>query len=497
MEDKNVKVILWLNGKKKECSFEYEIKDYKTITLTFLKDSIVQYIYKNNIKKEIGIEKEKFDIIYIYTINEINLEENDIQYLKENDLLFFTIDYSNFKESNHYNQYEFQKWIKSGGYGKVYLAKHIFTNKEYAIKKIDTSSFSNTDLYNISREYIILRSFNHPNIIKCYQSFNYENSFYTIMDYAKGGELSNLLQTTKRLNEKNCKNLFKQIYNAVKYIHGQNIIHRDLKPNNILFLDNEKTHIVLIDFGISGFSNGKFKETVKAGTIRFLPPEIVSGKDYASNTKLDIWSLGIILFRMIEGYYPFEGKNEKDIVQKILYSPLEFNKKIKISIKCKKLIIQMLEKNINFRIDTDNESFQNWFDGDELSIKNSKTMKLTSDLFNDHFNERKASIIKTYDTPNRNTIIHHISDYLASDDNNDNNDNKCLPKKRNSFKATFKRNNALLLPKVNNNINTIENNLDNSLEINNNINKFKSRRHSVQNVPKLNIKIFKKKIVKV
>ena len=496
MEDKNVKVILWLNGKKKECSFEYEIKDYKTITLTFLKDSIVQYIYKNNIKKEIGIEKEKFDIIYIYTINEINLEENDIQYLKENDLLFFTIDYSNFKESNHYNQYEFQKWIKSGGYGKVYLAKHIFTNKEYAIKKIDTSSFSNTDLYNISREYIILRSFNHPNIIKCYQSFNYENSFYTIMDYAKGGELSNLLQTTKRLNEKNCKNLFKQIYNAVKYIHGQNIIHRDLKPNNILFLDNEKTHIILIDFGISGFSNGKFKETVKAGTIRFLPPEIVSGKDYASNTKLDIWSLGIILFRMIEGYYPFEGKNEKDIVQKILYSPLEFNKKIKISIKCKKLIIQMLEKNINFRIDTDNESFQNWFDGDELSIKNSKTMKLTSDLFNDHFNERKASIIKTYDTPNRNTIIHHISDYLASDDNNDNNDNKCLPKKRNSFKATFKRNNVLL-PKVNNNINTIENNLDNSLEINNNINKFKSRRHSVQNVPKLNIKIFKKKIVKV
>ena len=494
MEDKNVKVILWLNGKKKECSFEYEIKDYKTITLTFLKDSIVQYIYKNNIKKEIGIEKEKFDIIYIYTINEINLEENDIQYLKENDLLFFTIDYSNFKESNHYNQYEFQKWIKSGGYGKVYLAKHIFTNKEYAIKKIDTSSFSNTDLYNISREYIILRSFNHPNIIKCYQSFNYENSFYTIMDYAKGGELSNLLQTTKRLNEKNCKNLFKQIYNAVKYIHGQNIIHRDLKPNNILFLDNEKTHIVLIDFGISGFSNGKFKETVKAGTIRFLPPEIVSGKDYASNTKLDIWSLGIILFRMIEGYYPFEGKNEKDIVQKILYSPLEFNKKIKISIKCKKLIIQMLEKNINFRIDTDNESFQNWFDGDELSIKNSKTMKLTSDLFNDHFNERKASIIKTYDTPNRNTIIHHISDYLASDDNNDNNDNKCIPKKRNSFKATFKRNNVLL-PKVNNNINTIENNLDNSLEINNNINKFKSRRHSVQNVPKLNIKIFKKKIV--
>ena len=483
MEDKNVKVILWLNGKKKENSFEYEIEDYKTITLNHLKDSIIQYIHSHNIKKEIEIEKEKFDIIYLYTTQEINLEENDIQYLKENDILFFTIDYSNFKESNHFYQYKFEECIKSGGYGQVYLAKHIFTNKEYAIKKIDTSSFSNTDLYNISREYIILRSFNHPNIIKCYHSFNYENSFYTIMDYAKGGELTNLLQQKKRLNEKNCKNIFKQIYNAVKYIHSHNIIHRDLKPNNILFLDKEKTHIVLIDFGISGFSNGKFKETVKAGTTIFLPPEIASRKDFASNTKVDIWSLGIILFRMIEGFYPFDGKNEKDIIQKILYSPLEFNKKIKISLKCKKLIMQMLEKNISFRIDTDSESFQNWFDGDELNIKNSKTITISSDLFNDYANERRASIIKTYDTPNRNSIIHRISDFLASDKNEGNS----LPKKRNSFKGTFFKRNSGLLSK--------NNNLDNSLEIDSNISKFKSRRHSVQDIPNMNLKILKKKNV--
>ncbi len=370
MEDKNVKVILWLNGKKKENSFEYEIENYKTITLSHLKDSIIQYIYNNNIKKEIGIEKEKFDIIYLYTTQEINLEENDIQYLKENDILFFTIDFSNFKESNHFYQYKFEECIKSGGYGQVYLAKHIFTNKEYAIKKIDTSSFSNTDLYNISREYIILRSFNHPNIIKCYHSFNYENSFYTIMDFAKGGELTTLLQQKKRLNEKNCKNIFKQIYNAVKYIHSHNIIHRDLKPNNILFLDKEKTQIVLIDFGISGFSNGQFKELIKAGTTLFLPPEVVSGNNFFSDIKIDVWSLGIILFRMIQGYYPFSGKNEKDIIHQILHNHITFNKNIKISNSCKELILNMLEKNNLFRIDMESDLFEKWFNDNNSNLKN-------------------------------------------------------------------------------------------------------------------------------
>jgi hypothetical protein len=196
---------------------------------------------------------------------------------------------------------------------------------------------------------------------------------------------------------------------------------------------------------------------------------------------------------MIEGFYPFDGKNEKDIIQKILYSPLEFNKKIKISMKCKKLIMQMLEKNISFRIDSDNESFHNWFDEDELNIKNSKTITISSDLFNDYANERRASIIKTYDTPNRNSIIHHISDFLASDKNND----FIEPKKRNSFKGSIKRNNVMLPKLSNNNINNFNNNkLDNSLVIENNINNLKfSRRHSAQNFPNMNLKLLKKKKV--
>ena len=61
---------------------------------------------------------------------------------------------------------------------------------------------------------------------------------------------------------------------AIKYIHSKSIIHRDLKPNNILFLDKKKENIVIIDFGISGYSCGNIHENVKAGTMKFVPPEV-------------------------------------------------------------------------------------------------------------------------------------------------------------------------------------------------------------------------------
>ena len=212
---------------------------------------------------------------------------------------------------------------------------------------------------------MILKNLHHKNIIKSYNSFNYQNTFYTIMDYAKGGELTNLLNEKKILNEKETKNIFKQIYEAVKYIHSQNIIHRDLKPNNILFLDEKKTKIVIIDFGISGFSNGKFKENIKAGTLLFLPPEFIGKNNFSSDIKLDIWALGIILFRMLEGFYPFESKKEKDIINKILTMNIQFNNNIKISNLCKNPTSKTPEKNYLFRIDTDSELFQQWFEEDD------------------------------------------------------------------------------------------------------------------------------------
>jgi calcium/calmodulin-dependent protein kinase I len=94
------------------------------------------------------------------------------------------------------------------------------------------------------------------------------------MELAKGGELTNYLKEKKLLPEADAKRIFKQIHESVKYIHSKNVIHRDINPNNILFLDEARENIVLIDFGISGFYSGNVKEKINAGTVRFVPPEV-------------------------------------------------------------------------------------------------------------------------------------------------------------------------------------------------------------------------------
>jgi serine/threonine protein kinase len=371
-------IVLWQNGKNKSYSFKYKIpiisspskpslSQFKKEIILYIKtnkynESSINEIIRYNRLKELDTSIIKMN--HLYTIKESDLEESDIPYLNTNDVLFFAFDNSSFQDSNHFYQYEFVRWIKSGGYGKVFLAKKIITGKEYAIKQIDTSNFSTEEVYNISRENLILRTMNHKNVIKLYDSFTYDKKFFTVMDYARGGELTLLLEgnDNNKLNENECKKIFKQIYDAVCYIHQRNIIHRDLKPNNILFLDEEKTHIVIIDFGISGFSNGNNREKIKAGTTLFLAPETACGKEFCSNRKLDIWALGIILFRMIEGVYPFDGKSSKEVLNNILKKKLEFNKKIKMSKAMKSLIEGMLEKNHRFRIDDDSELFSKWFE---------------------------------------------------------------------------------------------------------------------------------------
>ena len=457
-----IEIIPWLNGKEKEYSFKLTISLKNCPSLIYLKELILKTIISSKELNSIFSHLKFSQIHTIYNSKEIPLDDTDIQYLKENEVIFFTFDNSSFKSSNHYNQYKFIRWIKSGGYGQVFLSKHVYTKKEYAIKQIDTTDFSNEDLYNISREHLILRSMIHKNVIRCHDSFAHNNKFYTVMDFAEGGELTFLLKDKGALSEDETKKIFKQIYEAVCYIHSQNIIHRDLKPNNILFLDKDRTHVVIIDFGISGMANGNQREKIKAGTTSFLPPEIASGEEFSSNPKLDIWSMGVILYLMVEGAYPFDGKNTKEIITSILRNRLEFNKKIKISQPLKTLIGGMLEKNYRFRIDDDSELFNKWFNYTGPSIKRKKTLddknikKKTEATFN-YLTPTKSTSLKRLPTHSYNNNYYKnpkqtnlLSKFKETVNNVNINNNKI---KINSNVAPalqkFERKNSQLLPLIN------------------------------------------------
>ncbi len=182
------------------------------------------------------------------------------------------------------------------------------------------------------------------------------------MDMAYGGELVTYLTEKNVLSEMECKRIFKQIHDAVKYIHSRNVIHRDLKPNNILFLDVNRENVVLIDFGISGYNSGNIKESIKAWTTKFIPPELAAGLSYSSSPKFDVWALGVILFQMLFGQYPFDSTKDSEIITKIMRENHKYPSNITISKSGYKLIDGLLEKNQQLRIGITDVLFDEWYD---------------------------------------------------------------------------------------------------------------------------------------
>ena len=373
---KEINLKFWINGKTEKSIFTIKINQ-KINTLKKLKEYIN---YLKNTQKT--IEKIK-----IYNEKGMEIDDADVENLINDELLYISFDNSKFDILNYVNQYQIIKPIKSGGYGEVLLGKDVLTNKLLSIKRINIKGFSTNDLYNISRESLYLSNLKHKNIIKMYCSYQYKDYLYNIMDYAEGGELSQLINSDIEIPEFKIKDIFKQIIEGVKFIHGKNVIHRDLKPNNILFLDKEKTHIVIIDFGISGISNGLNKEIIKAGTFKFTPPEILSKNNFQSSNKIDIWSLGVILYLMYFKKYPFDGENNKEIRKKVERDELKFPIGIKIRKSLVNLLRGMFEKNAKRRIDCNDYLFDLYFNDDSEEFE----------IFKNEVNKKKFRIIPDLD----------------------------------------------------------------------------------------------------
>ena len=377
---------IWKNGKHVDSCFKIQVsKDVNTIQK--LKDLILFS------KKSITTPPEK---IRLFSHKGIELEELDLPYLKDSPLIYISFDNKEFNNINYYYEYNIIKPIKSGGFGKVFLGEEVLTHNLVAIKKTDVKHFSTEEMYNLSREGRLISNLSHPNIIKIYNFYTYENYLYNVMEYAKGGELTQLINSKDEIPETKIKDIFKQIYSAVKYLHNKNIIHRDLKTNNIVFLDEEKTHVAIIDFGISSTSCGG--DVLKAGTLKYLPPEILTGDTFKNSNKIDMWALGIILYLLYFKKFPFDGKDFSEIKKRIHYEPVFYPKNIKIRKTLINLIDKLLDKDYNTRISCGDESFIEYFDDNDMNkeaflinrINNAKSTK----KINKYSSSLKASDVK-------------------------------------------------------------------------------------------------------
>ena len=228
-------------------------------------------------------------------------------------------------KSNYIGEYIINQTLGIGTFSKVKLGINKYTKEKVAIKLLEKNKITEkSDLERIFREMSIVKTLNHPNIVKTHEIFDNEKYYFMIMDYCPGGELFDYIVNKIRLNEEESSFFFYQIINAVEYIHSKGIVHRDLKPENLLL--NDKNKLKIIDFGLSNyFFPDSEKNLLKTpcGSPCYAAPEMVSGNNY-NGFKTDIWAIGIILYAMLVGYLPFEDNDNDILFQKILECDLEF-----------------------------------------------------------------------------------------------------------------------------------------------------------------------------
>ncbi|CAK9302739.1 unnamed protein product [Gordionus sp. m RMFG-2023] len=218
-------------------------------------------------------------------------------------------------EEPHIGKYRLIKTIGKGNFAKVKLAKHIPTGKEVAIKIIDKTQLNPSSLQKLFREVRIMKTLDHPNIVKLFQVMETEKTLYLVMEYASGGEVFDYLVAHGRMKEKEARAKFRQIVSAVQYCHQKNIIHRDLKAENLL-LDGDM-NIKIADFGFSNeFTLGNKLDTF-CGSPPYAAPELFQGKKY-DGPEVDVWSLGVILYTLVSGSLPFDGQNLKELRERVL-----------------------------------------------------------------------------------------------------------------------------------------------------------------------------------
>ncbi|MBU1075845.1 MAG: AAA family ATPase, partial [Spirochaetes bacterium] len=203
--------------------------------------------------------------------------------------------------------------LGEGGMSVVYGAEDTKKKNKVAIKFLKpgiTSSYVE-DVIRFKKEVDLVSNFNHPGVIKFYETGEYKNTPYLVTELTKGNSLSTLLKKSKFSIEESVE-IIRQLVEALSYVHAKGVIHRDIKPGNIV-VDKEKNKYIvkLLDFGLSlmmELSQIKGEEEV-VGTFGYMSPEATGIVKKAIDERSDLYSLGIVFYNLLTGELPFKAKD--------------------------------------------------------------------------------------------------------------------------------------------------------------------------------------------
>ena len=254
------------------------------------------------------------------------------------------------------NMFEFNTVIGKGGFGKVWKVQYKKTNEYFALKEMSKRKIlDKKSEKSINSERKFLSILNHPFIVNMHYAFQDNDNLYLVMDMLSGGDLRYHCSRYRSFSEEQTRFFIACITYSLEYIHTNNVIHRDIKPENLVL--DDKGYVRVTDFGIAKYNTAD-NSSETSGTPGYMSPEVMNAENHSFTA--DFFAIGVIGYEFLMGFRPYNGKNRKEIKEKI------FGEKVEITLNQKKkgwsddvidFINKLLERNKDLRLGA-NKGFQ-------------------------------------------------------------------------------------------------------------------------------------------
>jgi serine/threonine protein kinase/Tfp pilus assembly protein PilF len=228
------------------------------------------------------------------------------------------------------SHYRILEKIGSGGMGEIYLAEDTKLKRQVALKFLPRQMTADAEArQRFRREAQAAAALNHPNIVTIYEIGEHEDQVFIAMEYVEGQTLKELITVNRTpstvdpspithhpLPITQVIEIATQLASGLAAAHAKGIVHRDVKPQNILV--DKSSRVKILDFGLAKLRGVSqlTKESSTLGTVHYMSPEQTMGKEVDQRT--DIWSLGVVLYEMLAGDFPFKGDYEQAVIYSIL-----------------------------------------------------------------------------------------------------------------------------------------------------------------------------------
>ncbi|KAK8107044.1 CAMK/RAD53 protein kinase [Apiospora kogelbergensis] len=254
-------------------------------------------------------------------VNDTKLEFNELRELKDEEVIILTeihrftfkaqnnpTDTAMTQPSNFHERYMTTERVGQEHWSEVFLCVEMSAAKNTYAVEIAAKQSNQLSLRHVAK---ILMAVKHPNII-CVKEFlipDGDQNEYLVTEHAPEGDLFKHIVRRQKLSEHECRRVFTQLFNAIKYLHDHNIAHLDIKPEGIWVFDPELDLVKLANFDLSTHVRPDYPLTKLCGTPSYVAPEVLAERESREYGKMaDIWSLGVVLYICLCGFPPFSDE---------------------------------------------------------------------------------------------------------------------------------------------------------------------------------------------